>query len=447
MQLCCIAYFSQKYKFVNSSDFRLDGFFVASILSDTNLLDYSTINLIVWGDNFVCSVLSLNLNFKVMKLTYFSIGMILMLSTLQAQKTNFNLLVGTYTNTCESKGIYVYDFDTETANFRFKNATSTVTNPSYLTVAKENNFVYAVNENGTESTVSAFTYLPKTGTLDFLSKEASQGADPCFIINDTKNVIVANYTAGNIAVFGKNKNGSLTPAKQVVNKHGSSINNTRQEKSHAHMVCFSPNHTFVLSTDLGTDKLHIYHYNPDAMNKILVPFDSIVLKAGSGPRHLTFSKNGKFIYVLRELDGGLTVFGYVKGKVIKIQETTIVAKEYKGAVGSADIHISPDGLYLYATNRGEANTISVFKILKNGILEPRGLTSTLGKGPRNFAIDPTGNYLVVANQYSNDIIIFKRNIITGALTYTGKKIELCSPVCLVFTANNVSLKHKKSREK
>jgi 6-phosphogluconolactonase len=370
-----------------------------------------------------------------MKIIYISFAMTLMLSTMHAQKTKLNLLVGTYTNKCDSKGIYVYDFDATTADFKYKNATSAVINPSYLTVAKENNFVYSVNENGKESTVSAFTYMPESGALGFVNKESSQGADPCYIINDTKNVIVANYSGGNIAVFGKNNDGSLTAAKQVVNHKGSSVNSRRQEKPHAHMVYFSPDNKYVLSNDLGTDKLNLYKYNPNSNNKILVASDSVALKAGSGPRHLTFSKNGKFVYVLQELDGNLTVFAYAQGKLKKIQETTILAKDFKGAVGSADIHISPDGLFLYATNRGEANTISIFKVGKDGQLESKGLTSTLGKGPRNFAIDPTGNYLLVAHQYTNEIVIFKRDLVSGVLTDTGKRIDLCSPVCLVFTAN------------
>ncbi|MDG2433410.1 lactonase family protein, partial [Flavobacterium sp.] len=281
--------------------------------------------------------------------------------------------------------------------------------------------------------ISAFGYEPKSGKLDFMNKQASQGADPCYIINDSKNVIVANYTGGNISIFGKNKDGSLTTAKQVVNHSGSSINTKRQEKPHAHMVYFSPDKKHVLSNDLGTDKIYTYQYNPNSEDKILVRTDSTAIKAGSGPRHLTFSKNGKFVYLLQELDGGLTVFAYAKGKLTKIQETSILDTDFKGAVGAADIHLTPDGLFLYATNRGEGNSITTFKILKNGLVERVGITSTLGKGPRNFVIDPTGNYLLVGHQYSNEVVIFKRDMISGDLTDTGKRIELCAPVCLVFT--------------
>jgi 6-phosphogluconolactonase len=370
-----------------------------------------------------------------MKKYFCSILLILITVTIQAQKNKRNLLIGTYTNSCESKGIYVYDFDSNTADFKLKNTTEKVINPSYLTVSKDNNFVYSVNENGAESTVSSFGYNPSSGKLNLINKQSSKGADPCYIINDEKNVIVANYSGGNIAVFGKKPNGSITEAKQLIQHYGKGTNAKRQEGPHVHMVHFSPDKKFVLSNDLGNDKVYSYQYNPNSANEILKIKDSISVKSGSGPRHLTFSKEGRFVYLLQELDGALTVFSYSNGILKKIDETTILAKDFKGTFSSADIHISPDGKFLYATNRGEANNISIFKILKNGKLLSKGQVSTLGKGPRNFTIDPSGKFLLVAHQYTNDVVIFKRNINTGSLTDTGKRINLCSPVCLIFTKN------------
>lgn len=350
----------------------------------------------------------------------------------QAQENKLNLLIGTYTNSCESKGIYVYDFDVNTAEFSFKNASSMVVSPSYLTVSKDNQFVYAVNENGDNSSVSSFKFEAKSGAINLMNQQDSKGADPCYIINDDKNVIVANYSGGNIAVFAKNQDGSITAAKQVIQHFGKGINVQRQEKPHVHMVYFSPDKKFVLVNDLGNDKVYSYHYDSNSTNESLRISDSIAVKSGSGPRHLTFSNDGKLVYLLQELDGSLTTFNYSNGKLKKIDETTILAKDFKGTFSSADIHISPDGNFLYASNRGEANAISIFKIKKNGKLESLGQTSTLGQGPRNFAIDPSGNFLLVAHQYSNDVMIFKINKITGALEDTGKRIYLCSPVCLVF---------------
>ncbi|TRX10734.1 lactonase family protein [Flavobacterium gawalongense] len=370
-----------------------------------------------------------------MKNSYVVLFLIFIFTSVQAQKNKFNLLIGTYTNSCESKGIYTYDFDTNTGGFNLKSATENIVNPSYLTVSKNNNYVYSVNENGPESTVSSFGYNPSSGKLSLINKQSSKGADPCCIINDDKNVIVANYSGGNIAVFGKNSDGSIAEAKQVVQHYGKGVNAQRQEGPHVHMVHFSPDRKFILSNDLGNDKVYSYQYNPNAATEILKIKDSVAVKSGSGPRHLTFSNDGKFVYLLQELDGALTVFSYSNGILKKIDETTILAKDFKGTFSSADIHISPDGKFLYATNRGEANTISIFKILKNGKLQSKGQRSTLGKGPRNFAIDPTGKFLLVAHQYTNDVVIFKRNATTGVLTDTGKRIALCSPVCLVFTKN------------
>lgn len=367
-----------------------------------------------------------------MKKAYLFLLLISSFVTIQAQKNKINLFVGTYTNTCESRGIYVYEFDINNAMFRLKKSSDSIVNPSYLSLSKDNKFIYAVNENGAESTVSSFGFDGSSGRLNILNQESSKGADPCYLINDDKNVIVANYSGGNISVFSKKQDGGLTQAKQVIQHYGKGINAERQEKPHVHMVYFSPDKKYVLSNDLGNDKVYVYNYNPNAASEILTLKDSVSVTPGSGPRHLTFSKKGKFVYLLQELDGSLTTFSYANGKLSKVNETTILAKDFKGTFSSADIHISPNGKFLYASNRGEANNISIFKILKKGKLQLKGQTSTLGKGPRNFAIDPTGKFLLVAHQYTNDIVIFKINKSKGTLTDTKRSIELCSPVCLVF---------------
>ena len=355
------------------------------------------------------------------------------LTTLQAQKNKLNLIVGTYTKSCDSKGIYVYEFDSKTGDFSLKNNTTNIINPSYLTVSSDNKFVYSVSENDKKSSVSAFGFDSKSGKLDFMNYQNPNGLNPCYIINDEKNVITANYSSGNISVLGKKNDGSIGEVKQVVQHTGKSVNAKRQEAPHAHMVYFSPDKKYVLANDLGTDKVYLYHNNPNSATEVLTLKSTIDVKPGSGPRHLIFSKNGKYVYLLQEMDGTITSFSYADGILKKVSETTVVASDFKGDIGAADIHISPDGRFLYATNRGTANDISVFKILKNGKLEFEQRTSTLGKGPRNFNIDPTGNFLLVGHQYTNDIVIFKRDKKTGSLTDTGKKIELCSPVCLVFT--------------
>ncbi|WP_432221957.1 lactonase family protein [Flavobacterium sp. TMP13] len=351
--------------------------------------------------------------------------------SLQAQQ-KLNLLIGTYTTTCESNGIYTYEFDTESGLFSKKNESEKTANASYLTVSPDNKFVYSVNEIGDESTISAFGYDAQSGQLNFLNKESAKGGDPCYIINDGKNVIAANYSGGNISVFKTTANG-ISEAKQIVQHTGKGSIVGRQDSPHVHMVHFSPDKKYVLVNDLGLDKIFVYKYNRDSESEILTLKSAISVKAGTGPRHLTFSENGKNVYLVSEMDGSLTTFCYKKGSLKQLDVTTILDKNASQEGASADIHTSPDGKFLYVTNRGEANDISVFKIGKKGKLAFVERISTGGKGPRNFAIDPTGKFVLVGHQYTNNVVIFKRDSATGKLTNTNNNIELCSPVCLVFT--------------
>ena len=296
--------------------------------------------------------------------------------------------------------------------------------------------MYSVNQNanGTNTSgVSSFNYNSKNGQLDLINRQDVNAEGPCYIINDDKTVITANYFSGSISVFGKNSDGSITEMKQQIQHLGKSIHPANQLSAHAHMVAFSPDQKYVLVSDLGNDKIYTYHYNPNSSTEVLKFKDAVSVKPGSGPRHFTFSQDGKFVYLIQELDGSLTSFSYNNGILKQLNETSVLAAEFKDVAAAADIHISPDGKFLYASNRGTANDISVFKILKKGKLEFVQRTSTLGNGPRNFTIDPTGKFLLVGHQNSNDIVIFKRDSKTGKLTDTGKKVELCSPVCLVFT--------------
>lgn len=348
---------------------------------------------------------------------------------------NYNLIVGTYTNACQSKGIYVYDFNINTLDFKLKSNTENVVNPSYLTVTNDKKFIYSVNEDGKNSSISAFKYNAVTGKLDFINKKDSNGADPCYIINDDKNVIVANYSGGTIAVLERKADGSLGEALQVIKHAGSSIDKTRQEAPHPHMVYFSPDKKYVFVNDLGTDKIYLYSYNPMGGKKALTLKEAFSTKTGAGPRHLVFNPNSTFVYVLNEIDGSVAAFDYTNDKLTALQELNVTPNLLNGKHGAADIHFSNDGKFLYATNRGDANTISVFRVHANGMLGLVQQISTQGSGPRNFVVAPNDTVVLVANQNTNNISIFKRDKTTGFLTNTNKKIELCQPVCLVFTLN------------
>lgn len=363
----------------------------------------------------------------------FGLALALMIMfTGQAQKKNLNLVVGTYTNSCDSQGVYVYDFDTTTGEYSLKNNSEKIINPSYLTIAADNKNIYSVNESGEESTISAFAFEASSGKVSFLNNQKALGSDPCYIINDKDNVISANYSGGNISVFKKTKNG-ISEAVQVIQHEGKGIDPERQEKAHVHMVYFTPDKKYVLSNDLGLDKIFIYKYNPNSKKEVLTLKNMVSVKAGSGPRHLIFSKDGKNVYLVTEMAGSLITFSYNNGSLKQIDSTTILDEKASQIGAGAAIRISPDGQFLYASNRGEANDITIFKIGEKGKLDFVARTSTEGKGPRDFVIDPSGNFLLVGHQYTNDIVIFKRDITTGLLTSTGKKIELCAPVCLVFT--------------
>lgn len=367
-----------------------------------------------------------------MKKLFFSFLALIFAFTANAQ--HYNLLVGTYTNKGNSDGIYVYDFSTLTAETKLKAVAKNVVNPSYLAISKDRKFVYSVNEDGKNSGVSAFKFNSASGDLAFINKKASEGADPCYISVDDKNVILANYSGGTISVFGRNADGSLTDAKQVIQHTGKSIDpKKRQESAHVHMVQFTPDKKYLISNDLGEDLIYIYNYNPTSAHTVLSIKTVVKTNAGTGPRHLTFSPNGRFAYLAHEFNGSITAFVYANGSLKKIQEITTVAKDFNGRIDGADIHVSADGKFLYETNRGDANTINVFAVLPTGILRFVESVSTLGKGPRNFSIDPSGKFLLVAHQYTNDVVIFNRNSISGKLSDSGKRINVGVPVCLVFS--------------
>lgn len=352
---------------------------------------------------------------------------------LQVNAQHYNLLIGTYTNKGNSEGIYVYDFNSTTGETKLKSIAKNVVNPSYLAISKDRKFVYSVNEDGKNSAVSAFNFNSKSGNLSFLNKKPAEGADPCYLTVDDHHVILANYSGGSISVFGRHADGSLSQIKQIVQHTGKSIDPKRQASAHVHQVQFTPDKKYLLVNDLGEDQIYLYTYQPLSTDKVLTLKSVIKTNAGTGPRHLTFSPNGKFAYLTHEFNGSITAFSYTNGDLKKIQEVETRAKDFSGKIDGADIHVSPDGRFLYQSNRGDANTMSTFAILPTGTLKWVETLSTLGKGPRNFSIDPSGNFLLVAHQYTNDIVVFNRDKSTGKLSDSGKRIHVGIPVCLVFS--------------
>jgi len=347
---------------------------------------------------------------------------------------SFDLIVGAYTSG-NSKGIAVYRFYTETGRLAYLSQIDNVSNPSYLAVSSNNKFVYAVNEND-NGEVSSFSFEPKTGKLSFINKVSTLGGSPCYVSVDKnqKNLFVANYSGGNIAVLPLNEDGSIAPASMTLKDDGHGVNKERQEKAHVHTAVLSPDEKYVLYTDLGTDKINITKYKGGKNNQIVPANPAFVsVKPGYGPRHLVFSNDKKYLYLITEMGSSVIVFDYNNGKPKQKQDISLLPDGFKGATGAADIHISPNGKFLYATNRGDANDISVFSINpENGELTFVDRKSTGGKGPRNFVIDPTGKYLLVANQNSDNIYVFQLDEATGKLIRVVSRIEVGNPVCLKF---------------
>ncbi len=350
-----------------------------------------------------------------------------------SKKTSRTLLfVGTYTKSCQSDGIYIYDFNPDTARTRVVTSTKKVVSPSFLSISLDRRLVYSVNENGEQSSVSVFAFDTDQEQIKLFNQIGSYGASPCYIVDDGNCVFVANYEGGTIAVFDKFPDGSIAGIRQVVHHHGNGPNAERQEKAHVHMISLSPDRNYLLATDLGSDEIYVYDFNHDGNGDVLSLKAKYKSNPGSGPRHFTFSRDGLHLYLLHELDGRLTTFSYDDGKLGKIDETTIVEDGFKGEIGGGDIHIDNGGRFLYATNRGDANTISVFGILAQGKLKHVETIGTKGKGPRNFAFSPDNKFLLIGHQDSNEIVIFGVDQQSGKLSDTGKRIPLCAPVCLKF---------------
>jgi 6-phosphogluconolactonase len=350
--------------------------------------------------------------------------------------TTFDLLVGTYTKGT-SKGIYVYRFYAETGRLAFLNEIDDVSNPSYLCVTNDNKFVYAVNEDGKNGGVSAFTFDAHQGKLTFLNKQPSGGADPCFVAvdNDMKNVLVANYSGGSLAVLPVNKDGSLAPISQLIQDEGHGANKDRQEGPHVHMALLSPDEKYLLYNDLGTDKLNIMRYHPShpqPLTPASPPF--VKLADGEGPRHIVFSNDKKHVYLVTEMGSSVHAFDYDNGKLKETQTITLLSDGFKGKTAGAAIKISPDGRFLYASNRLETNEISVYAIdPDNGKLIFVQRVSSYGKNPRDFAIDPNGNFLVLANQDSDTIYVMRIDKSSGKISRTAVAEKIGNPVCLKFT--------------
>jgi 6-phosphogluconolactonase len=368
---------------------------------------------------------------------FLSIIMLLLSGLLHSQE--YYMLVGTY-DSPKSEGIYVFRFNTKDGTTREISHFKT-SNPSFLTLSPNEKYVYAVNENadtnGKGGSVSSFRFNKKNGSLTLLNSQSSEGNHPCYITTDKtgKWLLAGNYSSGNFSVFPVRK-GQIGKVKVVIQHEGSGPDSTRQRSPHVHGIFMRNDNKGFYVTDLGTDKIMNYSFDKSKGNvsPLSPPFFNI--QPGSGPRHLAIHPSEFFLYLLNELSGTLNVINPDNRVLPVVQSITTLPASHTGNAGSADIHLSPDARFLYCTNRGKSNSIAIFSIDSTGKASPAGFTQTYGEKPRNFAIDPTGSYLLVANQESNEIVIFKRNKLTGQLEYTGKKIAVGKPVCIKWAGVN-----------
>ena len=359
-----------------------------------------------------------------------------------AQDNNLIVYIGTYTEESNSNGIYTYHFNQENGTFELLSS-ATAGNPSFVTLSPDGKRLYAVSEyndgrqgaysfdvSEDKAQLSNPVFLP-TAPKEYLPRA---GADPCHIVSDGKYVITANYTGGDISVFSLDAKGRLQPEVQNIAFEGK----TPERVAHIHCIIPTPDKKYILATDLGNDRVYRFRYKARKASKSVKVLKDMkvayrIIDTIQGPRHLTFSKDGRFAYLINELGGECVVLSYRKGKLKEVQR--IMADE-GGGRGSADIHISPDGRFLYTSHRLKKDGIAIFAIdPKKGTLTKIGYQLT-GIHPRNFGITPNGKYLLVACRDDNKIQIFQRDEETGELIETPEEIEIDKPTCIVFGKSN-----------
>jgi len=358
-----------------------------------------------------------------------------------AAKKNYLVFAGTYTTKTASKGIYAFRYDAHSGRLTPIGVAAETPDPSWVAVHPSGKFLYAVNEAGKNSMVSAFALDAKSGKLTLLNQLPALGEDPCYLSFDKtgKFVLIANYSSGNVVVFPIAADGKLGAATANVRDQGMlGPNKERQEGPHAHWIETSAGNRYAYVSDLGLDKVLIYKF--DAASGKLMNADpqqqdafSATLPPGAGPRHVAFSRKGNFMYVLGEIQSSVTVFSNdAREKYRAIQTVSALPKSFSGRNDAAEIALHPNGKFLYTSNRGH-ESIALFHVDPGtGKLTAAGDFSIQGKEPRHFAIDPSGNFLLAEDQLSDKVVTFGIDLKTGALTPTGDSVEVPSPVCIAF---------------
>jgi 6-phosphogluconolactonase len=353
--------------------------------------------------------------------------------------------LGTYTEragaSTGSGGIYGFQWDSGSGSLHALHPVAPTTNPSFLALHPNGRFLYAVSEGGgsaASDVLNAFAIddANPSGALPALGSVPSMGKGPCFLSVEPGGhwLFAANYQSGSIAVFPILGDGRLAPAAQMIQQQGSGPVAGRQQGPHAHEVVLSPDGRFLLAADLGADRIFVYHF--DATSGTLRPnaTPAAVLPPGYGPRHFVFSRDAHQLYVVTELAARLLSFRWnaQHGVLTPLAESSTLPADFAGERSGAEIALHPNGRWLYTSNRGDSNTIAIFRIGVDGIPVPAGRVSSGGKTPRYIGIDPSGHFLIAANQDSSGVVVFRIDPATGGLAQQGDALAVPAPVDVVF---------------
>lgn len=344
--------------------------------------------------------------------------------------------VGTGTDNPD-EGIYTFRFDSTSATLQQKRKATSLLNPTFLALSPDGRRLYSVRETTDSARIHAFDVTPSTGRLSPINSVLAEGDAPCYVSVDTTGqwVLTANYVGGNVAVFPVRDDGGLGPASQVVQHTGSGADPDRQSTSHAHFFRVDPQNRHALAANLGTDEVHIYPFDAEQGRLDTSSVNVVSTPPGTGPRHLAFHPNGETVYLIGELSGTITAYDYDTdlGRMETKQTVSTVPDDFEGATQSADIHVHPSGDFLYASNRGDANDIVVYRIEEEtDRLERIGRQQDEVVWPRTFTIDPSGRYLLVANRRGDFVSVFRIDPETGQLTDTGHSVDVPAPTKITF---------------
>ena len=336
-------------------------------------------------------------------------------------------------------GIQAYRLNLDSGELKPAQRTGDNPNPFFLALSSNNKFLYAIhakNFGGKENEeVAAYEIVNRDGQLKRLNRQSAMGTAACYLDVDAtgKAVVVANYTTGNVASLSVKADGSLGEVVSTIQHSGTGADPARQKGPHAHCIVVSPDNKFAYSADLGLDQILIYKLDP-ATAKLTANQPAFAkTPVAAGPRHLTFHPNGKHVYVINELSNSVTVFDYnaETGALVETQTISTLPKDFDGKSYCADLKITPDGKFLYGTNRGH-DSLAAYRIGDNGQLTLIGIEPSLGKGPQNLLIAPGGKLLLCANMPGNNVAVFRIDPQTGALKSAGTPIEHASASCMML---------------